>query len=450
MVPTVGQYRRYRRYQLVPYRSRCRGRTRINLKIHNAVMGELTALRAELERVRPVVNRIIGWQQAREESNRITLENERLIDERDSMENRIKLAADTRIMQLEESFEASMTQVRTEAHSQMEVLRVELEQLRRAANGDACGWQERADGTFSNAETGESGIKTMPEALAFARAVQRVVDMGSNDEITKVAQKRAQDAEMKRRELDVKLNEARADARSQRDLLDSWGSTARSILLAFSTFKASSDLVCDICIVQTKKISKQSDRLKQIVSKICQTAATFKEIQSALAAAKINNIKLEEDTTRLDSSLQQTQLELSSLRNSLDRAVEAEVEPMRAEISRARDTISRERVARIVERGQLASLWPIDQPLPVALRRHVQVTKDERRMLFERACGAAAETEIKIEVRRRVADALKWSEKTDDYGRKYYVHSDTGDAAWEPPVAMLHRAESVFPWPTEG
>ena len=84
-------------------------------------MGELTALRAELERVRPVVNRIIGWQQAREESNRITLENERLIDERDSMENRIKLAADTRIMQLEESFEASMTQVRTEAHSQMAV-----------------------------------------------------------------------------------------------------------------------------------------------------------------------------------------------------------------------------------------------------------------------------------------------------------------------------------------
>ena len=90
----------------------------------------MTALRAELEQVRPVVNRIIGWQQAREESNRITLENERLIDERDSMENRIKLAADTRIMQLEESFEASMTQVRTEAHSQMEVLGVELEQLR--------------------------------------------------------------------------------------------------------------------------------------------------------------------------------------------------------------------------------------------------------------------------------------------------------------------------------
>ena len=86
-------------------------------------MGELTALRAELERVRPVVNRIIGWQQARE-INRITLENERLIDERDSMENRIKLAADTRIMQLE-FFEASMTQVRTEAHSQMEVLSVE-------------------------------------------------------------------------------------------------------------------------------------------------------------------------------------------------------------------------------------------------------------------------------------------------------------------------------------
>jgi len=387
--------------------------------------------------------------QAREESNRITLENERLIDERDSMENRIKLAADTRILQLEESFEASMTQARTEAHRQMEVLRVELEQLRRAANGDACGWQEYADGTFSNAETGEYGIKTMPEALAFARAVQRVIDMGSNDELAKVAQKRAQDTEMRRRELDVKLNEARADARSQRDFLDSWGGTARSIVLAFSTFKASSNLVCDVCFLQTKKISKQCDRLKRIVSTICQTAATFKEIHNTLAAAKINNMKLVEDTSRLDSSLQQTQLELSSLRNSLDQAVEAEVEPMRAEISRARDAISRERVARIIERGQLASLWPIDQPLPVALRRHVKVTKDERRMLFERACGAAAETEIKVEVRRRVADALKWSEKTDDYGRKYYLHSDTGNAAWDPPIAMLHSAESVLPWPTE-
>ena len=391
----------------------------------------------------------LAGMQAREESNRITLENERLIDERDSMENRIKLAADTRILQLEESFEASMTQARTEAHRQMEVLRVELEQLRRAANGDACGWQEYADGTFSNAETGEYGIKTMPEALAFARAVQRVIDMGSNDELAKVAQKRAQDTEMRRRELDVKLNEARADARSQRDFLDSWGGTARSIVLAFSTFKASSNLVCDVCFLQTKKISKQCDRLKRIVSTICQTAATFKEIHNTLAAAKINNMKLVEDTARLDSSLQQTQLELSSLRNSLDQAVEAEVEPMRAEISRARDAISRERVARIIERGQLASLWPIDQPLPVALRRHVKVTKDERRMLFERACGAAAETEIKVEVRRRVADALKWSEKTDDYGRKYYVHSDTGNAAWDPPIAMLHSAESVLPWPTE-
>ena len=43
--------------------------------------------------------------------------------------------------------------------------------------------------------------------------------MRSNDEITKV--RKASSMLKWRRELDVKLNEARADARSQRDLLDS-------------------------------------------------------------------------------------------------------------------------------------------------------------------------------------------------------------------------------------
>ena len=38
--------------------------------------------------------------QAREESNKVTLHNERLIDERDALEQRVQLAADARLTEM--------------------------------------------------------------------------------------------------------------------------------------------------------------------------------------------------------------------------------------------------------------------------------------------------------------------------------------------------------------
>ena len=143
------------------------------------------------------------------------------------------------------------------------------------------------------------------------------------------------------------------------------------------------------------------------------------------------------ETKKLSTLLERTQQELGSLRDSLSTAVETEVKPMRIEMSKARDSLSRERQARVVERRQLAALWPIGHLMPVALRRHIQLSHDERCGLLRAARTAAADAEIKREIRRRVADASRWAETTDDYGRKYFVHSDTGEAAWEAPAAML-------------
>ena len=121
----------------------------------------------------------------------MTLENERLIDERDTMEQRIQSAAEARLTEMEMKFESTVAQVRARAKDQVEEVRIELEQLRRAASGDPCGWEECEDGTFVNSETGEKGIAEIPETLAFARAVRRVDDLGMQEETAKKAQKRA-------------------------------------------------------------------------------------------------------------------------------------------------------------------------------------------------------------------------------------------------------------------
>jgi len=370
----------------------------------------------------------------------VTLENERLIDERDTMEQRIQSAAEARLTEMEIKFESTVAQVRARAKDQVEEVRIELEQLRRAASGDPCGWEECEDGTFVNSETGEKGIAEIPETLAFARAVRRVDDLGMQEETAKKAQKRAQIAETKRRELDVRLNEARADANAQRELLTNWTVSARIVASSVASCSSSIDAACGIMLSQSERVSKQSDSLGRSALRIRRSILSIKTLREALSAAEARNNQLNSKVSELDKTLDKAQKELANLRGSLASAVEAEVKPMRAEVSKARDTLSRERLARVVERRQLAALWPPDHLAPVALRRHMIMDTDVRNQLLCSALTAAADSEIKREIRRRVAAASRWSQTTDDYGRKYFVHADTGEAAWDPPPTMLSPA----------
>lgn len=372
----------------------------------------------------------------------MTLDNERLIDERDALEQRIRSAADASLTDMEVQFETTIAQIRAEAQHRIEGIRMELEQLRRAASGDPCGWEVHEDGTFINAETGEQGITELPETLAFARAVQRVDDLGAQKETAKTAQKRAQTAETKRRELDVKLNEARADAHAQRELLSGWVASARLIASSFSNFSAGFDSTCGILRSRSNMLSKQTNILKRSTSKVRHAAGSFRTLSDTLSVAEIKKSNLETEIIQLRTVLGKTQHSLDGLRSSLTNAVEAEVQPMRIEMSKARDALSRERLARIVERRQLAALWPSGHLAPVALRRHIQLSDEDRSDLFYATFRAAADAEIKREIRQRVADASRWAQTTDDYGRKYFIHSDTSEAAWEPPAAMLFHTVS--------
>lgn len=349
--------------------------------------------------------------------NTALLENERLIDERDALERRIKSAADAKLTELEAKFETTIAQSRIDAHHQIEAIQAELEQLRRAARGDPCGWEEHDDGTFFNNESGEHGIMKIPEALAFARAVQRVDDLGSQEEAAKTAKQNAKNAERKRRELDVKLNEARSDARAQRELLANWTASAGTIATSLSSYYSS--------LESTIKVSH--------------AAVLIQRLRDALSEARISKGDLETRILQLQTSFGDIQQELYGLRTSLGTAVEAEVKPIRLEMSKARDALSRERLARAVERQQLAAAWPPEHLAPMALRRYLEVTDSRRKQLSDAACAAAADATIRREIRRRVADALRWTQTTDDYGRKYFVHLDTGEAAWEAPSEMLYQ-----------
>ena len=65
-----------------------------------------------------------------------------------------------------------MEELQAESDAQLEALTTQLDQMRRAVTGDACGWEEKTDENgapyYENSETGEKAYEK-PEILAFAQ-----------------------------------------------------------------------------------------------------------------------------------------------------------------------------------------------------------------------------------------------------------------------------------------
>ena len=124
----------------------------------------------------------------------------------------------------------------------------------------------------------------------------------------------------------------------------------------------------------------------------------------------------------------------------MDSAVEGQVAPMRIEIAKARNDLAEEKLRRLTERQQFAAMWPHETHVPPAtLRRYKPVSPDELAKLRADAIAAEADAAIRREIRAKIAEASRWTQVTDDYGRQYYAHTDTGEASWEPPEAMLYE-----------
>lgn len=384
--------------------------------------------------------------QARDAYNQAQIENERLIDERDSVIEKIQLECDIKITTLETKYEKELEETKRNAEYQLETITNELDMFRRAASGDACGWEEQADGSFRNKETNELCTTEMPPVLSLALAVRRTDDAKIHLEAKKQAERSARISETKRRQLEVELNDARSSVASQRELLIKWGNAAAFVHGAMESCNRSLAAACDKVDAAGLQLEAKARRVSSgmsnvqcvnFKSRLKVAVDAFRTQKRVLNETQAKGRILEIEICGLETNLGLANTELAQLRTSIDQAVEFEVQPMRTEIARARDDLSREKLLRLVERQQFASLWPQGHLAPRALRRHMPLDNDQRDKLKSEALLAEADAEVKREIRRRVADAARWSQVTDDYGRQYYAHSDTGEASWEPPEAMM-------------
>lgn len=322
--------------------------------------------------------------------------------------------------------------------------------FRRASSGDPCGWSAEADGTFANGETLESGVVEMPAVLALALAVQRADEAGQRAETAERAERTARLAETRRRQLEVQVNEARAGAAAQREQLARWGEAASELWRALTSHAAAVASTCASVANAGRKLSDKAALVASSPTAEVPTATSFKSRVSearenvrttkrALEESRKRCRELEVEVSRLERDLGSAESELDRLRAGLREAVQVEVEPMRAEVAAARADLARERLARLVDRQLFAAVWPENHLAPAALRRHTPVSPKRRERLMADALDAAADADLKREIRAKVADAARWSQVVDDYGRQYYAHCDTGEASWEPPEAMLYE-----------
>lgn len=362
------------------------------------------------------------------------------------MIEKIQLECDKKITALEAKYEEELLETKRNAEYQLETITKELDMFRRAASGDACGWEEKADGSFQNKETNEISTTDMPAVLSLALAVRRTDDAKIHLEAKKQAERNARISETKRRQLEVELNEARSGAASQRELLIQWGDAAAfvhgAVVACHRSFAATCDKLDQAGLQLEAKAGRISSGMSNVQcvnfkSRLKVAVKAFRTQKRVLSDTQAMGRKLETKICGLETNLGLANTELSQLRTSIHQAVEVEVQPMRTEIALARDDLSREKLLRLVERQQFAALWPQGHLAPRALRRHMPLDENQRAKLKSEALLAEADADVKREIRRRVADATRWSQVTDDYGRQYYAHSDTGEASWEPPEAMM-------------
>ncbi|KAJ1451458.1 hypothetical protein M885DRAFT_499598 [Pelagophyceae sp. CCMP2097] len=440
---------------------------------------------------------------SRLECNAYQLANEKLLDDKETFLERTQQNADAQVKETEDKFEAELLFVKDEADSKAHALGQELDLLRRAASGDACGWTEAEDGTFSNDETGERSAE-VPEVLAFARAVQRIEGVAVQENDLKKALKKAAQAGTKWRELDVKLNEAKADAQADRDVLACWGEAAVAISQAVRAVGARNEALCSRLAAPASSLHTYQQKAKRMADKVQSATASFSRLRRAKCAAEAESKRLSIDVARLEAELVATAAEMASLKGDMNARVDAQVVPMRHAVAEARFAMAQERRLRLAERQTLAGLWPAG-PKPACLARHVKreirhCCTAQRRILRrfpickslgqewvlkQRLCRLRTFCSLEKEApdearpwtaspRRRAcstalpastlgrptkteskqakgqcrwmpglwtagAESTKWKEATDDYGRKFYTHHQSGEATWQPPSAMTYE-----------
>ena len=362
-----------------------------------------------------------------------------LLDEQDRKLSDLESEFDEKRGEIERETKQQLDEVQADCHQKVADLTDQLEKCRRAMTGDACGWEEikDADGrrSYENANTGEVSDKK-PEILVFAEIIRKID--GAADDKGKLAKldKKLKEAETKKREADVKLNESRAETQNLRGLVKGWKESAEIVFFSLTGFDEDVSKMVDSLNGRAEYAVEKNELLAKTQQKAGDSLTRVSELRETLTQRESEVARLTGQVERLTKDMKKAKKELNSLRADVQVQIERVAAPLRDELAQSYDLLMQEKSGRESDRQVLADLWPDGWLMPSILQKYRTLPPDERNEKRRLAQELDAERHLKMDIRDKVLEATKWEMEHDDYGRSFFVHSETGAQEWERPAAM--------------
>ena len=144
-----------------------------------------------------------------------------------------------KVEKLQKDAKDELEEVQADCDQKIQDLTSQLDKLRRAMTGDACGWAKKKDKSgdlvYENAETGETNYEK-PEILVFAETIQKLEGAAEDKEKLVKLDQKLKDSEAKKREAEVKFSESKAETQSLRGLNTGWKDSAEVIYYSMIKF----------------------------------------------------------------------------------------------------------------------------------------------------------------------------------------------------------------------
>jgi hypothetical protein len=347
-----------------------------------------------------------------------------------------------KLEKIEKDSEQQLSDVQADCDQKIDDLTGQLNKLRRAMTGDACGWVAKKDSSgdavFENTETGESSYEK-PEVLNFAQTIQKIEESAGDKEKLKKMEEKTKDTEAKKREADVKYNESRAETQNLRGLNTGWKQSAEVIYYSLIAFDQALAEAVDGVQQRSDYVAERSDTtLVQTREGVALTTVKVAELQGVIYQRELEVRRLSAQVERVVKMLKRADAEIALLKESMEVQIERVAAPLRDELAASYTLLMQEKAGREDDRMELADLWPLGWLMPTILQKY-RASDDEMRGQKRAAAEEAdAERRIKMDIRTRVLEATKWRQGYDDYGRALYIHGDSGDQVWDPPAAMSY------------
>ena len=189
------------------------------------------------------------------------------------------------------------------------------------------------------------------------------------------AEKKSKEETTKRRELEVKLNESKAEQATSKRLLRDWGEAAAAIHGAFLKTSAALERTEDRLRAKHEPMFERKNVLGRSTRGVNRVTARVEEFKSTIAEQKKEIARLNGVENQLRNKLKEAERQLTILQERMVEEVEKVSAPLREECAKYAGLLAAERAGRQADRQALADLWPSGHLLPSLLSRYRSVRR---------------------------------------------------------------------------